>query len=440
MLRLCLVPSLNYHLRCIAPSCAEDEARLFDQRVMETAMDKLGLDGEERRERTITMLQRKLRDGGWSLTSAARTSPAAFPGSLAACHAEPAFSTCGGDTAVPYASQLQGWLDDSLQRVRQAAPGDKYLADIEPLLPVTAGLFSASTPPPTTPPISKLQHTLNAKAAQHNVEAAVQRMKEQSRRGDRWEWTHHKDTRLSPRMVLGDGKAARPGEVQQRLSDVEYAIAARLNLGLNPFPARAMNALPEHCPLCTHLFTGKPVSLRDDPWHWLHHQWVGVVGAVVGRDDTAIRAGMHSVLSAAGNRGVFLRRLQLDEMPMDPAVLLLRQCMVPAMNYFLRCVAPVCIEEEAREFDQRVMDAAMTKLGLHDFERNERTATLLQRELRDGGGWGLTPAARTSPAAFLGSLAACHAAPTFVPYCEATPLPPSSQLHAWIDDSQISNA
>ena len=57
----------------------------------------------------------------------------------------------------------------------------------------------------------------------------------------------------------------------------------------------------------------------------LHHDWVGVVGAVVGRDDTAIRAGIHSVLSAAGGtHDAFLRRLQLDEMPIQTAMLLLR--------------------------------------------------------------------------------------------------------------------
>ena len=91
-------------------------------------------------------------------------------------------------------------------------------------------------------------------------------MKEQSRRGERWEWARHKAITAHG---AGVWKAIRPAEVQQRLSDVEYAIAARLNLGLNPFPARAMAALPEHCPLCIHSQTGAPVLLRDDPWHWL---------------------------------------------------------------------------------------------------------------------------------------------------------------------------
>jgi hypothetical protein len=30
-----------------------------------------------------------------------------------------------------------------------------------------------------------------------------------------------------------------------------------------------MDALPETCPLCVHRTTKQPVSLRDDPWHWL---------------------------------------------------------------------------------------------------------------------------------------------------------------------------
>ena len=108
-------------------------------------------------------------------------------------------------------------------------------------------------------------------------------------------------------------------------------------------------------------------------------------------------------------------------------VLLLRQCMVPSTNYFVRCIAPVCIEDEAHRFDQRVMEAAMDKLGLDGAERGERTAKLLQRKLRDGG-WGLTPAVRTSPAAFLGSLATCHAEPVFAGYCGGTPLPYTSLL------------
>ena len=159
-----------------------------------------------------------------------------------------------------------------------------------------------------------------------------------------------------------------------------------------------------------------------------------MVGAVVGRDDAAIRAGMHSVLSTVGSHDAFLRRLQLVDMPLQSAMLLLRQSMVPAMNYCLRCITPSCIEDEAQHFDQRVMEATMNKLGLDEGEWSEQTLTLMKRKLSDGG-WGLTPAARTSPAAFLGSMVICHAEPVFSPYCDATPIPCSSLLRGWIGDS-----
>ena len=98
-------------------------------------MDKLGLnDGE--RGGTTTLLQRKLRDGGRGLTPPVRMSPAVFLDSLARCHTGPVFLQNCGDTLVSH-----GWLDDNLQRVRQAAQGDEYQANVEPLLPVTAGSF-----------------------------------------------------------------------------------------------------------------------------------------------------------------------------------------------------------------------------------------------------------------------------------------------------------
>ena len=78
-----------------------------------------------------------------------------------------------------------------------------------------------------------------------------------------------------------------------------------------------------------------------------HYQWIGVVGAVVGRDDAAICEGMRSVFTGAGSHDAFLRRIRLDELPIQTAMLLLRQSLVPALNYHLRCVAPACIEDEA---------------------------------------------------------------------------------------------
>jgi hypothetical protein len=59
----------------------------------------------------------------------------------------------------------------------------------------------------------------------------------------------------------------------------------------------------------------------------------------------------------------------------------------------------------------------------------------MQANLRHGGE-GLTSAVRTSPAAYLGSLAAVAAASAFAPYTDADcPLKPESLLLGWIGNS-----
>ena len=229
-------------------------------------MTNLGLDDSERGEHTTTLLQRRLRHGGWSLTSAAHTSPAAYLGSLAACHGEPVFAGYRGAPPVPRASPLHAWVEDSIQRVQQAVPGDGYRYELEPLLPATAGVFfsfCASSDPSTT---ATLQHSLSAKAIEHIAKAAVLESRSRARQGERWQWAHH-------RAITAKGawgwKVVRPDDPQLRLSDTQYAIAARLALALPPFPPSTMGTLPDDCPLCTHRQTGAPVSLSTDPWHWL---------------------------------------------------------------------------------------------------------------------------------------------------------------------------
>ena len=257
---------MNYFVRCLPPVCIEDEARHFDQRMLGAAMNKLGPDEGEQTEETATQLQLKLLEGGgWGLTAAARTSPAAFLGSLATCHSESIFTLNWGTTALPPSSLLHGWIDDSLQRVRRAAPGDDYQTDIELPLPATADDFFSYCKAAEPSVTSKLKHKLNAKATSCNVADAVVSMKERLRQGERWQWAHRK-------AISANGawnwKLAKPDGPHLRLSDVEYAIAARLNLGLQlslPTQWRQCRSTA-HCAQRT---TGEPVSLRDDPWHWL---------------------------------------------------------------------------------------------------------------------------------------------------------------------------
>ena len=138
--------------------------------------------------------------------------------------------------AVPVAAAC--WVDDSTRRVRQAIPGDEYQSELDPLLPATTGLFfhhySTCEPSVTT----TLQQRLNATATTHDMRAAVQALEEKARGagGDKWELAHH-------RAISAPGawtwKAVRPEGPQLRLSDVEYTVAARMNLGLQPLPPLA---------------------------------------------------------------------------------------------------------------------------------------------------------------------------------------------------------
>ena len=161
-----------------------------------------------------------------------------------------------------------------------------------------------------------------------------------------------------------------------------------------------------------------------------------MVGAVIGRDDDAIRAGVAATLSVDKGTAAFFRRLQLDTLSVQSAMLILRQCGVPKMNYALRCMPPPCVEQQATTFDELVMDAARSKLLLHVDEVQQPLAKQLLRAPLRHGGFGLTSALTTSPAAYLGSVAAVSAAPAFVPYSQPDcVLPSSSLLHGWIEGS-----
>jgi hypothetical protein len=167
--------------------------------------------------------------------------------------------------------------------------------------------------------------------------------------------------------------------------------------------------------------------------------WVEVVGAVVGKDEDAIRAGMAATLAVDTGTAAFFERLQLTELTVQSAMLILRQCAVPKMNYALRCIPPPCIAEEATAFDDLVIGAAKSKLLLQVDEARRRPTTALLRAPLRYGGFGLASALQTSAAAYLGSMAAVTAAPAFAKYSQPdSPLPSTALLHRWIAGSMES--
>ena len=166
--------------------------------------------------------------------------------------------------------------------------------------------------------------------------------------------------------------------------------------------------------------------------------WVTVVGAVIGRDADAISAGVAATQAVDQSSAAFFRRLQLEPLNVQSAMIVLRQCGVPQMNYSLRCMPPSCIAQQAAAFDDLVIGAAQSKLLLHADEMcKAETLERLRAPLRHGG-FGLTSALSTSPAAFLGSMAAVAAsgAPVFLPHSQPDcPLPSTSLLYGWLEDS-----
>jgi len=167
----------------------------------------------------------------------------------------------------------------------------------------------------------------------------------------------------------------------------------------------------------------------------LHDSWLPVLGAVVGKDDEAIRDGLARTLGEQAGSAAFFRRVQSDALRCNSAMLLLRQCGVPQLNYLLRCTPPPCIAQQAEAFDEQLLRAAAVRLGWCFDQLGADALYYMQAKLRHGG-LGLTPAARTSPAAYLGSLAAVGSSPEFAAHAAADcPVQPQSQLAGWLEHS-----
>jgi hypothetical protein len=91
-----------------------------------------------------------------------------------------------------------------------------------------------------------------------------------------------------------------------------------------------------------------------------HGTWVQVVGAIVGKDEAAIIDGVTRTFGDDAGRSAFFRRVQSDALHFNSAMLLLRHCGVPQLNYLLRCTPPPCIAQQAATFDEQLLNAALS--------------------------------------------------------------------------------
>lgn len=166
----------------------------------------------------------------------------------------------------------------------------------------------------------------------------------------------------------------------------------------------------------------------------IHDRWMETVGAIVGKDEDAIREGLANQLDKDSGRDAFFHRLTLAALTTSSAMQLLRQCAVPQLNYLLRCTPPSCIDGQAAKFDRLVQDAALIRGGISEGEASKEVVDILRAPLRKGA-FGLTAATSTAPRAYLASMAAVSTAPAFDAYQQPDSIPDTTLLHGWIDDS-----
>ena len=195
--------------------------------------------------------------GGFGLTSAVQTSPAAYIGSLAAVASAPAFAKYSlPQHPLPANTLLHGWIANSMATLMDAAPP---CAD---LLPPNAAVFFQH---PTITRSSSLQRTLTQQATDYHHQASLQRARAAKER-DGWLAIAHLKAVSAPRASTW--KSVLPTSRELELTDVQYRLAARLNLGLQPADGVTLGALPPVCPLCVHSGVSHS-SIRADALHFL---------------------------------------------------------------------------------------------------------------------------------------------------------------------------
>jgi hypothetical protein len=180
---------------------------------------------------------------------------------------------------------LLGWITDSMQRLTTACP------DAAQHLPSSAWSFFAHYANASPSVSSSLQSTLSLQAASHSFEASLSKSKA-NRKHDGGAELAHLTAISAPRAWTW--KTVTPSEPALTLTDTQYRIAMRLNLGLDPLEPNSMNALPAGCPSCK-----KHVDFAKDRWHFLSCPKL-MGGEVTLRHNAVVNALYHAVLTVGG--------------------------------------------------------------------------------------------------------------------------------------------
>ena len=188
------------------------------------------------------------------LTAAERTSPAAYLGSLAAVTDVPALATYRqqSDSLLPDSLPLHGWIAASMRAVLEQCP------DAAQHLPDTASSFICHFATASPSVASSLQRTLSLLANKHQHDASLSAA-HGMKKTDGGVALAHAVAISAPRACAW--KTVVPTTSDLHLEDVQYRLAAHLNLGLPPMTP---GTLPEVCPNCR-----AHTLLPAEPWHFL---------------------------------------------------------------------------------------------------------------------------------------------------------------------------
>jgi hypothetical protein len=277
LFRYCGVPRMSYLLRVTPPAAIKRLAVEFDLTVLSKVKTLLDLDGQikEDIDDMLTQVHEPLRYGGFGMTKAATTSHHAYIASVASASAMTVFAIHAVKSTT---SILHDQLTESIHAIRSTTPkADK-------LLPKDASSFFTHYTNSTT--ISSLQHELQSLAASHRFLAALTNA------------IGIKDTYTVSRMRCisaqhaSDWKAAIPSNSDLTLTDDQYRIAAKMNLGINiPLPddcfsCNCKDAVKNdngHFMSCNH-HKRREITIRHNLVLSVLHRLINYVGGVAVRE------------------------------------------------------------------------------------------------------------------------------------------------------------
>ena len=270
LLRSAGVFKMNYLIRCMSPDVMLLWSESFDNTVLDTAQSILCLGAAEmdRENRHIhdvlQLLQLPIRYGGWGLTPATMRTPIAYVASLAltasrrssaafrpyltSVHSDPQQSS--NTPTLPQNTRLHEELSHAIDMI------NSVLADDKQQLIHTPDTF---LPYYHTHPLQcqSLQHKLTKLAHDNIFNAAQQVLRENV--------PEHKETLAHINSIVAphaaDWKTAIPTSSALAMNTEEYRVAARLNLGLDPYSYQTRD-----CHLC---YPENNNRLATDKYHYL---------------------------------------------------------------------------------------------------------------------------------------------------------------------------